>query len=146
MTIPSPGRVLGLDWGVRRIGIAISDETQLIASALATLTRRTGRRLPLKSMLELIETRAPVGIVVGLPLGDDGMEGLPAIAAREMGRVVAAKTNLPVDWIDESFTTARTLATLRQSGRSARGANVDALAAAELLQQWLDQRQPERPR
>ena len=51
MTIPATGRVLGLDWGTSRIGVAISDETQLIASPLDTLMRRTGRRLPLESPL-----------------------------------------------------------------------------------------------
>lgn len=143
--IPPGGRVLGLDWGARRIGVALSDETQLVARALDTLTRRTGRRLPLQHLLALIESHAPVGVVVGLPLGDDGLEGPAAIAAREMGRVVSARAGLPLDWIDESFTTARTLETLRESGRSTRDANIDALAAAELLQLWLDRRHPDRP-
>ncbi len=143
--IPPSGRVLGLDWGTRRIGVALSDETQLVARALDTLARRTGHRLPLQRLLTLIETHAPVGIVVGVPLGDDGLEGPAAIAAREMGRAVAARAGLPLDWIDESFTTARTLESLRLSGRTTRDANVDALAAAEILQQWLDRRHPDHP-
>src|ERR1019366_10734574 len=53
--IPPTGRVLGMDWGTSRIGVAISDETQLIASPLDTLTRRTGRRLPVGRLFTLVE-------------------------------------------------------------------------------------------
>jgi putative Holliday junction resolvase len=138
--IPPVGRVLGLDWGSSRIGVAISDETQLVATPLDTLRRRTGRRLPLAQFLTLITRERPVGLVVGLPLDDHGREGGSARAAREMGVTFAARSYLPLDWIDESFTTARTLETLHEMGRRPARENIDQLAAAELLQQWLDAR------
>jgi putative Holliday junction resolvase len=141
--IPGAGRVLGLDWGTARIGVAISDETQLLASPLATLTRRTGRRLPVGQFLALVEGEHPVGLVVGIPLGDDGLEGAAGTAAREMGRTLAARSGLPLDWIDESFTTADALAHAREAmlRKSTSGAtSIDASAAAEILQRWLDGR------
>jgi putative Holliday junction resolvase len=141
--IPGAGRVLGLDWGTTRIGVAISDETQLIASPLATLTRRAGRRLPVGQFLTLIEREHPVGLVVGVPLGDDGLEGAAGTAAREMGRALAARSGLPLDWVDESFTTADALVHAREAMRrsSTSGAGgIDASAAAEILQRWLDSR------
>ncbi len=78
--------------------------------------------------------------MVGLPLDDDGREGDSALAAREMGRAFAARTYLPLEWIDESFTTARTLETMIEMSRRPTKQNVDREAAAELLQQWLDGR------
>jgi putative Holliday junction resolvase len=138
--IPPTGRVLALDWGTSRIGVAISDETQLVASPLETLTRRTGRRLPIAPFLTIVTRERPVGLVVGLPLDDDGREGDSALAAREMGVAFAARTYLPLEWIDESFTTARTLTTQREMGRRPARETVDQLAAAELLQQWLEGR------
>ena len=138
--IPAIGRVLALDWGTSRIGIAISDETQLVATPLDTLTRRAGRRLPLAQFLTIVTRERPVGLVVGLPLDDFGREGDSAIAAREMGVAFAGRSYLPLEWIDESFTTADMLATMREMGRRPTPQNVDAMAAAELLQRWLDTR------
>lgn len=140
MSLPPHGRIFALDWGSRRIGSAISDATQTVATPLATYTRRTGRRLPLRAMLETIERECPVGLVVGVPIGDDGLEGESAIAAREMGRVVADRAGLPLDWIDESFTTVRARAALRESRVRITADRIDQHAAAALLQEWLDHR------
>ncbi|HEY4099493.1 MAG TPA: Holliday junction resolvase RuvX [Gemmatimonadales bacterium] len=137
--IPPSGRVMALDWGTSRIGVAISDETQLVATPLVTVRRRTGRRLPLRDLLDVIDRESPVGLVVGLPLDDNGLEGPAAIAARDMGGSVSARRPLPVEWIDESFTTADTLRTLRETGTGA-SLGVDASAAATMLQHWLNGR------
>jgi putative Holliday junction resolvase len=138
--IPPTGRVLALDWGTSRIGVAISDETQLVATPLDTLTRRAGRRLPVAQFLTIVTRERPVGLVVGLPLDDDGREGDSAIAARAMGVDFAARTYLPLDWIDESFTTADTLDVMIEMSRRPARQIIDRHAAAELLQQWLDGR------
>ncbi len=142
MPIPPTGRVLALDWGTTRIGVAMSDETQLIATPLETLTRRAGKRFPLKVFLDMVAREQPVGLVVGVPLGDDGLEGEPAIAAREMGRMCSARSKLPVEWIDESFSTTEAAAALRSAGatRERRRNETDAAAAATILQRWLDAR------
>jgi putative Holliday junction resolvase len=142
MTIPRIGRVLGVDWGEVRIGLALSDETQLLASPLETLTRRTGRRFPMLRFLALVGEHRPVGIVMGLPLTGEGLEEVSAMAARELGVLIGQRTNLPVEYWDERMSTARALAAIREVGGSTRGRreDVDALAASVLLQHWLDSR------
>ncbi len=137
--IPPLGRVLGLDWGANRIGVAITDETQIIATPLDVLQRRAGKRLPLGRFLSLVELHGPVGLVVGLPLDDEGHLGPSAIAAREMGDLFATRSGLPIDWLDESFSTAETLErlTLRGIAPRTRRSTIDAMAAAILLERWV---------
>ncbi len=147
MPIPCTGRILALDWGAVRIGLALSDETQLIASPLETLSRRPGKRFPMPPFLALVQREQPVGLVVGLPLTSDGDEGLAAQAAREMGNLAGERAALPVVFLDERFSTARALGTIRELQGSTRGrkADVDAMAAAILLQQFLDIRRRKAP-
>lgn len=138
--IPRAGRVMALDWGERRIGLALSDETQLIASPLETLVRRPGKRFPMPRFLELVAEHQPVGLVVGLPLGLDGREGPSAKAARELAALVGTRTGLPVALQDERLSSVQVQEAIREMGGSARGrrAEVDALAAVVILQNWLD--------
>jgi putative Holliday junction resolvase len=147
VAIPSTGRVLAVDWGEVRIGLALSDETQTIASPLATLTRRTGKRFPMPAFLKLVSAHGPVGLVVGLPLTPDGSEGPAAAAARELSVLLGARTYLPVALVDERMTTARALAAIGEQGGSVRGRkeDVDALAATILLQHFLETRRNARP-
>jgi putative Holliday junction resolvase len=141
-SLPSSGRLIAIDWGEVRLGLALSDETQTIATPLETLVRRPGKRFPMPRFLELIALHAPTGIVVGLPLTPAGDEGPSAVAARELGGLVARRTGLPVGWWDERMSTARALAAIQEQGGSTRGrkADVDALAAAILLQHFLASR------
>ncbi|HEX9283303.1 MAG TPA: RuvX/YqgF family protein, partial [Gemmatimonadales bacterium] len=67
--------MLGVDWGARRIGLALSDESRLLAQPLTTLTRRAGKRFPMRQLLTLVDQHAVTGVVVGLPLDPDGAEG-----------------------------------------------------------------------
>ncbi|MES2124514.1 MAG: Holliday junction resolvase RuvX [Gemmatimonadota bacterium] len=140
--IPHHGRVLGLDWGTSRIGLAITDETQLIASPLTTLRQRTGKRPPLGEFLTIVERELPVGLVVGLPLDDEGAEGESARAAHELGELFARRAKLPMDLVDESFSTTTALETITSLGKRPRNAReiVDAMAAAVVLQRWLEMR------
>jgi putative Holliday junction resolvase len=142
MAIPPTGRILALDWGEIRIGLALSDETQTLASPLETLVRRRGKRFPMPRLVELIALHEPVGIVVGLPLTGEGEEGASAIESRDLAESVAARTRIPVELWDERLTTARALRAVREQGGSVRGRkqDVDALAAAVLLQHFLDAR------
>ena len=134
------GRLLGLDWGERRVGLALSDETRVVAQPLTTLQRRPGKRLPLTRVAELCRLHAVSGVIVGLPLEPDGSEGDAARAARTLADGVARRTALPVTLWDERLTTARALRTIKELGGSTRGrkADVDALAATVLLQHYLD--------
>lgn len=120
--------------------MAISDETQLLASPLAVLPRRAEKRLPLGAFLTIVETELPVGLVVGLPLGNiDDAESPSLQGAREMGELFAERSKLPVDWVDESFSTAEVLDRLTARGVAPRSRreSVDALAAAVVLERWL---------
>jgi len=142
VTIPTTGRLLALDWGEVRIGLALSDDSQTLASPLETLVRRAGKRLPVARLLELTSLHHPVGVVVGLPLTPDGLEEESAVAAREMAGTVGRRTGLPVELWDERMSTARALAAIWEQGGSTRGRkkDVDALAAAVVLQHFLDAR------
>jgi putative holliday junction resolvase len=140
--IPVNGRILAVDWGELRIGLALSDESQVLATPLETLQRRQGKRFPMPRFLELSAIHSPVGIVVGLPLSLEGDEGESAGAAREMATIIERRTGLPLELWDERMSTARALGAIREQGGSTRGrkADVDSLAAAVLLQHFLDAR------
>ena len=144
--IPRTGRILALDWGERRFGVARSDETQTLASPLETLTRRAGKRFPMPRFLELVAEHRPVGAVVGLPLTGEGTEEASAAAARAMADTIGRRTGLPVELWDERMSTARALAAIREQGGSTRGRreDVDALAAAVLLQHFMESRRAAR--
>ena len=141
-SIPSIGRILAVDWGELRIGLALSDESQVLATPLETLRRREGKRFPMPRFLQLVALHNPVGLVVGLPLSLEGTEGDSALAAREVADTVARRTGLPLEMWDERMSTARALAAIREQGGSTRGrkADVDSLAAAVLLQHFMDAR------
>jgi putative Holliday junction resolvase len=133
---------MALDWGELRIGVALTDETQLLSSPLTTLVRRRGKRFPMPRFLELIATHHPVGLLVGLPLSPEGGETDSSRAAREMAAGLAGRTGLPLELWDERMTTRRALRAVREQGGSTRGRreDVDALAASVLLQHYLDSR------
>ncbi len=144
------GRLLAVDWGERRIGLALSDETQTLAQPLATLTRRAGKRFPMAQLLEQVTRNHVVGIIVGLPLNEAGAEGDAAHAARALADDIKRRVggggggggggDLEVRMWDERMTTARVLAAVREMGGTTRGRkeDVDAMAAALLLQHYLD--------
>ncbi len=139
-TLPNSGRLLAIDWGEKRIGVAISDPEQRHAHPFTTLTRRQGRRFPLKQLKSCLDERAPVGVVFSLPLEASGDEGPTARRARDEGGLVGEKTGLPVIFLDERMTTARALGAVRDLGGSTIGrkGDVDQLAATVLLQMYLD--------
>ena len=140
--IPTDGRILGVDWGELRIGLALSDESQMLATPLETLLRRQGKRFPMPRFLELTALHHPVGIVIGLPLSSEGGENDSSRAARDVAAALERRTALPLELWDERMSTARALGVIREQGGSTRGrkGKVDALAAAVLLQHFLDAR------
>ncbi len=138
-------RVLALDYGRRRIGVAISDPTRTIAQPLPTLVRRRGKRPPFTRILQLTEERDVDEIVVGLPLLASGDEGLMAEEVREFADGLARRSGLPVEFWDERLTSVqaeRALARLDLPASSRREKQrVDAMAAVIILQAYLDARQ-----
>jgi putative holliday junction resolvase len=144
--LPPTGRLIAVDWGDVRIGLALSDDTQILATPLETLVRRAGKRFPMPRFLELVAEHRPVGAVVGLPLTGEGVEAASAHAAREMAETIARRSGLPVELWDERMSTARALGAIREQGGSTRGRreDVDALAAAVLLQHFMEARRSRR--
>jgi putative Holliday junction resolvase len=144
--LPLRGRLLAVDWGDLRIGLALSDESQVLASPLETLSRRAGKRFPMPRFLELVAEHRPVGVVVGLPLTGEGAEAASAAAARELAGLIGRRTGLPLELWDERMSTARALTAIREQGGSIRGRReeVDALAAAVVLQGFLEARRVQR--
>ncbi|NRA03088.1 MAG: Holliday junction resolvase RuvX [Myxococcales bacterium] len=137
-------RTLGLDYGEKRIGVAISDETGLIAQPLETITRPNARsRSHLDRIRELTSDFGVVQIVVGLPLHMNGREGEAAKAARRFGEEVREATGMALEFIDERWTTRQAMRTLDQAGirRTRQKGRLDPVAAALLLDTWLRRRE-----
>ncbi len=140
-------RALGIDFGERRIGVAISDPEGQYALPKETLVR-TDDRSALAAISAIAKHENISWIVVGEPLRADGSAGAPALRARRFAARLRAATGLPVEMIDETLTSHAANSLQREAGRlSARqkaGARRDALAAQLLLQEALDRRR-ERP-
>ncbi|MDP2957534.1 MAG: Holliday junction resolvase RuvX [Longimicrobiales bacterium] len=135
-------RVLGVDFGERRIGLALSDPTGTIATPLETLSRRAGKRPPLARMEDLAHVHEVTRLVVGLPLDLRGRETPWCAEVRAMGDELARRLAVPVAYVDERLTSVRAERAvrgigLRKSQREEKG-RVDAAAAALILQAWLD--------
>ncbi len=135
----APGRILGLDFGKRRIGLALSDELGLTAQGLPTL-RRNKRSDDLDYLSELIDGRQVTRVVVGHPLNMNGSEGAQARQAAQFGRTLLKRCGVEVTLWDERLTTREAQRVLKSSGvglRKRQGA-VDKLAAVLILQSYLD--------
>jgi putative Holliday junction resolvase len=135
-------RALGIDFGDRRIGLALSDPSGALASPLTTLTYRPGKRPPLGE-IERIAREMEVGhLVMGLPLDLSGQETDRCAAARKLAESLASRLGIEVDFVDERMTSVRAERLLRSSGlprsRREQKGRVDAAAAALILQSWLD--------
>jgi putative Holliday junction resolvase len=131
-------RVLGLDVGRRRIGVALSDPTGTIAQSLTVLPR-TGLRSVLAEVARLVERYGVERIVVGLPRRLDGSEGPAAREARRFAARLARAVPVPVELQDERLSTAEAERTMlaQDARRAERRERRDAVAAALFLQTWL---------
>jgi putative Holliday junction resolvase len=133
------GRWMAIDWGERRIGLAISDPSGTIASPAGAIERRAGKRAPVAELVRRATSLEALGIVMGLPLDGEGEDTPRSLECRRVARELARRTSLPVALLDERFTTAVALRAVREMGGKTRErkADVDALAATVLLQQAL---------
>lgn len=134
-------RRLGLDVGDRRIGVALSDETETLASGLSTL-ERVGPRKDLKAVAELVRRHEAVEVVVGLPRSLDGSEGPQAQKVRVFMEELRPVVRVPVVAWDERFTTVMAHQALAEGGVGTRDrrAVVDKVSAILILQSYLDSR------
>ncbi len=132
-------RTLGLDLGTRTIGVAVSDPTGVIAQPLTTI-RRVGKRRDLAALDALCAEHQVDRFVIGWPLQPNGRPGAMARLVERFADTLAAHTGLPVERWDERMTSKLAERALIEGGarRETRRAVVDKVAAALILQGWLD--------
>jgi putative holliday junction resolvase len=141
-TFTNKGRVLALDLGEKRIGVAVSDGTRTIAQAL-TMFKRTSRRDDFAQIGRLLAEQEANLLLIGLPIMLDGTEGEKATWVRGYAAELAEHIAVPIVFIDEAFTTKEAESSLRARGKKGRQIrqHVDAVAAAFILQAYLDAQQ-----
>lgn len=134
-----PARILALDLGKRRIGLAISDPLGITAQGLPTL-HRTRIREDFAALAQIIEAQNVDLVLIGNPLHMSGREGRGSEHAREFADRLTEETGRPVKLWDERLTTVEALRVLRESGASIekRARSVDRLSAVILLESYLD--------
>lgn len=138
------GRVLGLDVGSRRIGVAVSDPLGIIAQGLDTLQRRN-KRHDFGHLERVIKEYKVKEIVVGLPLRMSGAQGIQAEKMQAFAEELRKRFRLPVHLWDERLTSAEANRLLRETDLSIekRGQAVDRMAAVLILQGWMESRRPQ---
>jgi putative Holliday junction resolvase len=137
--LPRTGRLAGIDFGTVRIGVAVTDPDQRLASPLEIYTRR-GLAADGAWFQRLVAEERLIGFVVGLPVHTTGQESQKSQEARQFAKWLTELTNLPVRLFDERFTTANAEAMLLDAGltRKRRKERLDKLAAQILLMAYLD--------
>jgi putative holliday junction resolvase len=133
-------RFMAIDYGRKRVGLAIADPLGMIASPAGFIVRREGKRAPITKILARAQELEAAGFVIGLPLDGEGSETDWTAEVRALGAEIAKRTGMPVRFYDERFTTAAALRTVQELGESTRGrkGDVDSLSAAILLQHALN--------
>lgn len=133
------GRVLGLDYGSRRVGVAVSDPLRITAGALEVVDRERA----VTRVTELVDELEVTRIVLGFPRSLAGGEGPAAAAVRRFAAEIEAATGLSVTLVDERFSTVSAERSMREAGakRRTRRESLDKVAAAIILQGFLDHSQ-----
>jgi len=134
--------VLGIDAGERRVGVALSDELRLLATPLVVLDRGRGLAPVLDALAAVARSEGVRHVVVGLPLNADGSQGRQARRAQDFARVAERVIGVPVEMWDERLSTREAEEIARAQGRNMRrvrqAGRLDAIAAAVILQDYLD--------
>ena len=132
------GRLLAIDMGAKRVGVAVSDELGITVRPVTTIERRSWKKL-LQSIIEQIEVLEARGLVLGLPLNLDGSEGPAAVEARQIAAKFELSLKIPVYLQDERLTSEEAKARLQDIQTRERGGDIDSAAAAIILQDFIDQ-------
>jgi putative holliday junction resolvase len=131
------GRLVAIDWGEVRVGVAASDELRILATPAGVITRRAGKRPPVAELLRRMDEIGEVdAVVIGLPLDGDGNETPRCAEVRRVAAAITERSGRPVFFVDERYSTARTLRSLHEAGGKVgdHRHDIDALTAATLLQ------------
>lgn len=136
-----PSRVVAVDLGTRRIGVAVTDGLGLTAQPLATIARHGGQR-DLDAIAEVVRRYDAERVVMGLPLGPDGEVGRAARSVQAFVERLRGVLAVPIELVDESFSTveAEDVLLAADLSRARRKQVVDRVAAAVILRRWLDAR------
>lgn len=139
-------RVLGVDFGLRQLGLAVSDPDGSLATPLRSLRVSTVRDAPAAVAAVALEVEA-AAVVVGVPLGLEGEEARPEIRRVErFAKALRRESGLPVHLVDESLSSREAEERAPRGRRGPAGPAAHAAAAAVILQRWLDRREPRRER
>ena len=143
---PGQSRVLAIDFGGKRIGLALSDELRMTARPLATLMR-TNRRNDLRRLREMVRAHGVGRIVVGNPVRLDGSEGEKAREAAQFAARIQKELQIPVEMFDERLSSweAQDSAKLKKPKRKKQDAEIDAMAAAIILRDFLEREHERKP-
>lgn len=133
------GRILGVDFGDTRTGLALSDPSRLLSSGLETLSPG-GMEKTAEAVAKVAKERNAAAVVVGLPKNMDGTEGFRAVRCREFAEKLSVLTGLPVAMLDERLTTVSASRYLNETNTrgTARKGVIDTLSAQIILQNALD--------
>ena len=134
-------RILGLDVGDKRIGVAVSDPTGMLVTPLVTIQRKN-MRTDVARLAALVTEQEAGTVVVGLPLNMDGTEGEQALKVRSLAKQLSSATKVPIEFQDERLSTFSAIETLTERGIKT-GHNrelVDMEAAAVILREFLDRK------
>jgi len=134
--IPTSGRIVALDFGAVRTGVAVTDESQLVASAREPVLKAASSA-GMDSVADLLSKLRAVCVVVGLPTGLSGDDTAQTQRARSFAARLRQRVDVPVEMYDERFTTRMADATAKLSGSQS---SRDSLAACHLLESWLEAR------
>ena len=144
MTTAVPGRAVGIDLGTKRVGVAVSDTGQVLASPYEVVQRSGDLVRDRARLREIVEECEATVVIVGLPLSMDGSGGLAASAALDEAAALAeVLAPVPVETFDERLSTVSADRSMmqRKMKADARRRVVDKVAAAVMLQAWLDSRE-----
>ena len=137
---PPLTRIAALDYGLRRIGVALSDPTGTIAYPLTTIVRRAGKRPPWAEIARLLAEHEVSELVIGLPFNMDGTEGPRARIVRAFATLLTERQSLPIHFEDERLSSAAANWSMAQTGltRGQKKSRRDALAAAAILKTFFE--------
>jgi putative Holliday junction resolvase len=130
---PIYGRILGLDWGQRRCGVAISDENRGFVFVRDQINVKTQDEL-LNGVLALLDQEKIVGIVLGLPLHADGSDSETTVMVRSFADSLSKKTDLPIIFIEENLTSAMAEQKMTRKTRDKIKTELDSLSAKIILE------------
>jgi len=134
-------RILALDFGEVRIGVALSDATGMLASPLIIIEKITQEQA-VQDVLKIVREREVVRIIIGFPYSLDGTIGPQADKVQEFATALEIQTTVPIEFRDERFTTTTAMDRKREGSKKKLGfkTRYDAMAAAVILQEYLDER------